>query len=181
MLDQHEFHYIESWQCMEDEDAEEVRLFWLKEGTNVQGHTADERVRQIVLRVVNDDGELAAVSTAEPRVIPRLMQPMYYFRCHVGAAWRAHRLIQPLLLRSFDVLEQWAHARDFPCIGLLLELENPAFRATLQRAHWHFPGSTGYTFIGRSPRGFDLRVCYFQGAELKQPHEVEALTYPAVD
>lgn len=156
--------FIDAWQCMKPGDAEEVIAFWAREQADVVGERAAQRVKQVIVRVVAGNGELAAISTAEPRTIPRLGQPMYYYRCFVGAAWRDGSLVRPLLRRSFDVLEQWAREHEFPCIGVLLELENPGFAQTLQQAYW--PGSR-FSFIGRSRRGLDLRVRYFRGAQLK--------------
>lgn len=162
------YRYATSWQCMTEEDAASVREFWRSEGANVAGHEADRRLQQIVLRALDSDGQLAAVSTAEPRVIQQLGQSMYYYRCFIGKAWRTQKLVRPLLLKSFDVLEHWARTHDDPYIGLFLELQNPDFNQSLQTAHWHFPGSTGYAFIGRNQHGFDQRVCYFRGARLKR-------------
>jgi len=42
----------------------------------------------------------------------------------------------------------------------------------LQWAHWN---TTGFSYIGKSPRGLDLRMCYFRGARLKTPEEVQSL------
>lgn len=165
------FRYLDSWQCLEDADAESIREFWLREKANVEGESAERRVQEVVVRVLTDDGKLVAVSTAQPRTIPRLMQPMYYYRCFVGAEWRSHKLLRPLLRHSVDALESWAREHDFPCIGVLLELENAGFARTLQRAHWF---GTDFTFIGRSVRGLDLRVHYFRGARLKTRQEVVA-------
>lgn len=168
------FRYVDSWQCLTDTDAESVRAFWLREKANVEGESAAQRVQEVVMRVLTADGELAAVSTADTRTIPRLLQPMYYYRCFVGAAWRSHKLVRPLLCRSFDVLESWARAHDYPCLGVLLELENEGFSHSLQRAHWRVSPHVGFTFIGCSRKGQALRVCYFPGARLKTPQEVAA-------
>lgn len=156
--------FIDAWQCTTAGDAEEVIAFWSREHANVSGERAAQRVKELVVRVMADNGELVAISTAEPRIIPRLGQPMYYYRCFVGAAWRDGSLVRPLLRRSFDVLDRWAREHEFPCIGVLLELENPGFTQTLQQAYW--TGSQ-FSFIGRSRRGLDLRIRYFRGAQLK--------------
>ncbi|HET7932434.1 MAG TPA: hypothetical protein VFL63_13725 [Rhodanobacteraceae bacterium] len=165
------FRYVTDWQNLDDDDAQAIREFWLREHANVAGAEAERRVQQTIARVLDAEGELVAVSTAEPKVIPRLMQPMYYYRCFVGAAWRDRKLARPLLRHSFDALEAWAREHDFPCIGMLLELENAGFARTLQRARWE---SVDFSFIGRSRRGLDLRVRYFRGAKLKTRAEVAA-------
>lgn len=166
------FRYLVDWQALNAADAESIRAFWLREQANVEGDEAARRVQQTIVRVLNADGELVAVSTAAPKTIPRLLQPMYYYRCFVGEAWRDRKLARPLLRHSFDVLEQWAREHQFPCIGMLLELENTGFARTLQRARWP---DVDFSFIGRSQRGLDLRVRYFRGARLKSANEVAAL------
>ena len=171
MPKQNAFRYLDTWQTMTDADASAIRAFWLREHANVEGAEAERRVQQTIMRVLNAEGELIAVSTAEPKTIPRLMQPMYYYRCFVGEAWRDRKLARPLLRHSFDALENWSREHDFPCIGMLLELENTGFARTLQRARW---ASVDFSFIGRSRRGLDLRVRYFRGAKLKTREEVAA-------
>lgn len=173
------FRFVPAWQCLTDADAEAIQAFWLREQANVEGEAAARRVHQAVMRVVTADGELAAVSTAEVRTIPRLLQPMYYYRCFVGAAWRSHKVLRPLLCGSFDVLEDWARAHAYPSLGVLLELENEGFGESLQRAHWRVSPKVGFTFIGRSAKGQDLRVCYFPGARLKTLQEVQELLHQA--
>jgi hypothetical protein len=173
MSDPRPFRYVEDWQRLTGQDAAAIRAFWVRERANVEGDEAVRRVRQVVSHVLTADGELAAVSTATARTIPRLMQPMYYYRCFVGERWRNGRLVRPLLRFTFDVLERWARGHDFPCIGVLLELENEGFAHTLKRAHWP---DVGFAFIGCSGRGLDLRVRYFRGARLKAPRQVRADT-----
>lgn len=156
--------FAESWQRLQPDEADAIIAFWQREHANVEGAEAQRRVHETVVRVLGPDGGLRALSTVEPRTIPRLGQPMYYYRCFVGAASRDGKLVRPLLRASFDLLERWARARDFPCIGVLLELENAGFAKTLQRAYWP---STQFAYIGRSVHGLDLRVRYFRGAHLK--------------
>lgn len=155
---------VDSWQCMKPAEADAVCAFWHREHANVEGEEARRRVQQVLTRALDTQGNVIAVSTAEPCSVPRLGQPMYYYRCFVGADWRGKEMAIALLRRGFDDLERWATERDFPCIGILLELENEALAGHLPRAHWH---RVGFSFIGRSPRGLDLRVRYFHNAELK--------------
>jgi hypothetical protein len=71
-----------------------------------------------------------------------------------------------LLKRSCSLLEEQARAHDYPCIGVLLELENERFRERGRMATWFNPR---FVYIGRSDRGLDLRVLYFKGVRLKAP------------
>lgn len=172
MADKHGFRFITDWKRIENETADAIRAFWTREQANVAGDEALRRVQQVVLHVVDQNDEIVAVATANPKVLPRLGQPLFYYRCFVGKAWRSGRLVRPMLRRAQRVLEAYAHERDFPCIGVLLELENAGFAMAMQWAHWH---TTGFSYIGKSPRGLDLRVCYFRGARLKTPQEIRAL------
>ncbi|HEX7129832.1 MAG TPA: hypothetical protein VF217_07135 [Rhodanobacteraceae bacterium] len=172
MSEKHTYRYVTDWKQLDAETGDAIRAFWTRENANVEGEEALRRVQQVVLHVVDENDEIAAVATATPKVLPRLGQPLYYYRCFVGKAWRSGRLVRPLMRRTQRVLEDYAREHDFPCIGVLLELENAGFATALQWAHWN---STGFSYIGKSPRGLDLRVCYFRGARLKTPAEVQAL------
>lgn len=169
MTDRHEYRTITDWQQLEPATAEAIRQFWLREHANVAGVEATRRLAQVVAHVEDENGELAAVATAVPKVLPRLGQPLYYYRCFVGKAWRSSKLVRPLLRHTQKVLESYAREHDYPCIGVLLELENEGFADTLRWAHW---AGTGFSYIGVSPRGLDLRVWYFRGARLKTPEQM---------
>ncbi|MDQ2971966.1 MAG: hypothetical protein ABIY40_01175 [Rhodanobacteraceae bacterium] len=176
MADQHTYRYVTDWQRLEPKDGEAIRAFWTREQANVEGDEATRRLPQVVAHVLDEHGEIAAVATAVPKIIPRLGQPMYYYRCFVGQAWRSGKLVRPLLRYTQGVLETYAGERDFPCIGVLLELENTGFAGSMQWAHWK---TTGFSYIGKSVRGIDLRVWYFPGARLKSPEELARLAQGA--
>ncbi|MEO6966979.1 MAG: hypothetical protein ABI132_00755 [Rhodanobacteraceae bacterium] len=172
MADRHTYRYITDWHQLDPKDADAIRAFWKREQANVEGDEAIRRLQQVTAHVLDENDEIAAVSTAIPKIIPRLGQPMYYYRCFVGNAWRSGRLVRPMLRHAQSVLEGYARERDFPCIGVLLELENAGFTGSMQWAHWK---TTGFTYIGKSIRGLDLRVWYFPGARLKTPEELARL------
>ncbi|HJU26099.1 MAG TPA: hypothetical protein VJ722_05435 [Rhodanobacteraceae bacterium] len=167
-----EYRYVTDWLQLDPAMGEAIRAFWRREQANVEGERATQRLNEVVAHVLDADGELAAVSTATPKILPRLGQPLYYYRCFVGKQWRSSKLVRPLLRHTQEVLEDHARKNNYPCIGVLLELENEGFADTLRWAQW--PG-VGFSFIGVSPRGLELRVRYFRGAKLKTPAEVQAL------
>lgn len=169
MADRHKYQTITDWQHLDPATADAIRAFWLREQANVQGDEATRRLSQVVAHVVDDHGELVALSTVVPKVLPRLGQPMYYYRTFVGKAGRSSKLIRPLLRHTQTVLEQYARANDYPCIGILLELENKGFGGALRWANWH---GVDFSYIGISPRGLELRVWYFRGAKLKTPAQM---------
>lgn len=172
MADRHDYQTITDWQQLDPATGEVIRQFWLREEANVAGDAATRRLAEVVAHIVDESGELAAVATAVPKILPRLGQPMYYYRCFVGKAWRSSKLVRPLLQHTKKVLEQYARAHGYPCIGILLELENQGFAHTLRWARWP---SVDFSYIGVSPRGLELRVWYFRGALLKTREEMAQL------
>jgi hypothetical protein len=159
------FRFVTHWQRECPEDAAAVLEFWRRENALAADIKPEERLRQVVLHARDAAGEVAGVCTVVPLTLPRIGQPMYYYRCFIGKNWRKSRLVFRLLLRAFDVLEDYARAHDFPCIGMVLELENTRFGEALRAPVWT---STGFVYIGKSGRGLDLRVRYFRGARLKK-------------
>lgn len=167
------YQILADWQKPDPAVAQAIRAFWIREGASVAGEEADRRLAQVVAHVVDGNGGIAGVATAVPQFSVRLGQPMYYYRCFVGSAWRGHSLSRALMRHTQKILEGYAREHGYPCIGILLELENEGFARTLQNPYWH---GTGFTYIGKSRRGLDLRVWYFRGARLKTAQELRALT-----
>ena len=158
------FRFIDDWKAIQPADVEAIQAFWRREGAITDQSQMDERVRQVVMHALDADGEVAGVCTAQPMSPPQLGQPVYYWRTFVGAKWRNTALVMRLLKRSCVQLEAYAHANDYPCIGILLEMENTRFREKGRMAAWWNPA---FVYIGRSQRGLDTRVLYFKGAKLK--------------
>jgi hypothetical protein len=159
-----QFTFVPHWQAENAENADAVLEFWRRENAISDEASAKKRLGEIVLHARDASGAVAGVSTAVKITLPRLGQPTYYFRCFIGKGWRKSRLVLHLLRRTCEILEAHARAHDFPCIGVVLEMENARFGEALQRAWWP---NTGFVFIGKSQRGLDLRVKYFRGAKLK--------------
>ena len=91
---------------------------------------------------------------------------MYYYRTFIGSKYRNSILFLHLWTRALAILEGYARSHDFPCIGIVIELENTRFVENGRDPVW---SKSGFTYIGRSQRGHDLRVRYFRGAKLKPP------------
>ena len=159
------YTYVTHWNGAATPEADsDVLAFWQREGALAAETKSEDRLKQIVLHA-RDGDEVAAVCTAPPLTLPRLGQPMYYYRCFIGKRWRSTRLVFKLLTRAFETLEAYAREREFPCIGVVLELENTRFAEALRTPVWP---STGFVFVGKSGRNLDLRLRYFRGARLKK-------------
>lgn len=160
------FEWITVWQSGDAALAEPVIEFWRRENAISDDAQARSRLGEIVMYAHDPDAGVAAVCTAVPATLPRLGQPMYYYRAFVGHRWRSTRLVLNLFKRSLAVLETYARDHDFPCIGVLMEMENARFGESLRAPVWR---RTGFVYIGKSKRGLDLRVKYFDGAQLHEP------------
>lgn len=160
----HAFDYVVGWPAVAADDAAAIDAFWRREGALDDEARIAERLRQVVMHARTAAGEVAGVCTAVAVTPPRLGQPMYYWRTFVGRQWRSTPLVMNLLKRSCASLEAYARANDYPCIGVLLELENERFSERGRTAAWWNPR---FAYIGRSERGLDLRALYFRGARLK--------------
>ena len=170
------FTIVEGWPALSPEGAAEVSAFWRRENAIQDPKDVARRLGQVVLYARAANGEVAGVATAIAMVPARFGQPMYYFRAFVGHAWRATFLVRELMTGSCAVLEAHAREHGFPCIGVLLELENARFYKTLRKPVWWNPR---FYYVGKSERGLELRAFYFEGARLKTPVEIARLRLPA--
>lgn len=158
------FEYVTCWGNISDSDQQILSAFWQAEGALNGAERIAARLPQVVMYARAANGEIAGVCTADRVVAPRLGQPVYYWRTFTAYAWRAKFPVKALLLRSCELLEEFARARKFPAIGVLLELENSIFKGKARNAVWRNPR---FVYIGQSARGMEVRVHYFRGAKLK--------------
>jgi len=158
------FQYVAHWQTDLPEENEAVLAFWRAEKAIGDEAAAKKRLSEIVLHARTESGEVAGVCTAVPMTLPRLAQPLYYYRTFVGEKWRKTRLVVLLLKRAFELLEGHAVKNSYPCIGVIIELENARFAEAGRMPVWP---DVDFVYIGKSQRGFDLRLRYFRGATLK--------------
>jgi hypothetical protein len=159
------FDFIADWPSPSPETREAVRAFWLREGAFNDETQIAARLPQIVMHARTKDGEVAGVCTAVLTTPPHLAQPVYYWRTFIGRTWRSTTLVMKLIKRSSALLEEYARDNGYPAIGILIELENARFKEKGRMAVWPKPP---FVYIGKSPRGLDVRVWYFEGARLKE-------------
>lgn len=162
------------WQAVDDALTAELTALWEGHGA-LQGDAAKARAREAVCIGRDEAGTLCAVATAHVVVLPRLRQPMYYYRQFFADAYRGQNQTVPFMLHARQVLQAHnAGLRTPEALGVLVELRNPKLAAAYSLAQH----PTGYTFIGYSPEGFKLFVSYFPDAELLPPAPL-ALVRPA--
>ena len=154
------------WKQVSPELEAELVAFWKKNNAIGADKDAAQRAKQVVCVARDEKGELVGASTAHPRIVPRLRQPMYYYRNFIAESARGQQLAPLFLEQSKQALQAYNLGLSKPlCLGIIIELENKALAAHRNEAQW----KEGFTFIGYSPKGLTLRVWYFDGVKLFAP------------
>jgi hypothetical protein len=159
-----EFELIIDWQSTTPEHAAAIKAFWLGERALYRDDKAQERLPQVVIHAQDRTGAIVAVCTADTTFVPRLGQPMYYYRSYVAAAWRKHGIALAMLQRSQQCLGDYARSNGYPSIGIVLEIQSEQLRDLGNQPVWP---RTRFSYIGHIPTGAALFVWYFEGATLK--------------
>jgi len=163
---------IPVWKDPSPEVAAELVAFWRDQNAIQNETAATRRAEQVVCIARDAGGVLCGVATAVVKVLPRLRQPMYYYRQFFAKALRGQHQELVFFQRAKQILQDYNTGLDKPeSLGILLELENAKIAAAYRRAHE--PGFDA-TFIGYSPRGLQLRVSYFDNAVLLAPTPLRA-------
>lgn len=158
------FTFHAGWGALAKEQADAVVGFWLKEKALPSEQIARQRVDQVVMYATVPGGDIVAVCTAQPVNPPQIGQPLYFYRSFVAPAWRKSMVVYRLLKQAVSLLEDDARKHDWPCIGVLLELENERFSEKGRMPVW--PG-IDFVYVGKSPRGLECRIYWFRSAKLK--------------
>ena len=116
---------IPVWKNITPELEAELVDFWIGNKAIGDEKLAAERAKQVVCLVRSEKGEIVGVSTVQARIVPRLRQPMYYYRNFIVADYRGKQLAAPFLKKTQDVLQEYNLALPKPnCLGIIIELEN---------------------------------------------------------
>lgn len=155
------------WKQLTPALGEELMAFWGSNKAIVDDTTAAARATQVVCIVRDEGGTLCGVSTSVIKVLPRLRQPMYYFRQYFAKSLRGKNQFIPVYRKTKQVLQDYNGSLESPeSLGLLIETENAKLNTAYPHAH---EPAFDATFIGYSPRGAHLYVSYFDSAILQQP------------
>lgn len=156
------------WQCTTPELRQEIADFWLRNGALSSAEKAHQRASQAIITMRESNGVLAAVSSAVLSVIPRLQQPLYYYRTFCAEAHRGNGTSIAMMKASQQALHDYNLGLPEPeAIGMHIEVENDMIAKHYPQAHWP---QTGFRFIGYSPQGHVVRAYYFPGFALKPRH-----------
>jgi hypothetical protein len=159
-----QFTYHPAWGQLSSEDQQDLVDFWVREKALPNAQAAQQRVAQVVMFARDEEGEVAGVCTAMPQNPPQLGQPVYFYRSFIALRYRQTLVVFRMLKKAIALLEDDARKHDWPCIGVLLELENDRFGEKGRMPVW--PG-IDFVYVGKSPRGLECRIHWFRDARLK--------------
>ena len=161
------FDIVPVWKNVDADLSAELIELWRRSGAIMDPAKAAVRAAQAVCIARDAHGAVCGVGTAVIRVLPRLRQPMYFYRQFFAPEFRGRRQTVSFFVHARQVLEAGNAALAAPeSLGVLVELENPQLAARYTLAH---ESRGGTTFIGYSPQGLQLRVFYFENAQLLPP------------
>jgi hypothetical protein len=159
-------HRIEPFDAQDEVSADDVVAIWRRE-TGMPEDVARERVGQLLVVAIGDEGDVAGVSTAYLRRNEQLRMEMWHVRVFVARAHRGGKLAIALAQRGRELLRD-RHADadgDTRAGGVLFEVQHEGLK-TIDRAHWR---RTGFTFIGENEHGDHVRVAFFDGVLAPEP------------
>ena len=164
------------WQKVGPELQAELARYWIENKAMLDEGKASERAAQVVC-VARDGDRIVGVSTAYPRIVPMLRQPMYYLRMHLLPEARGNELSFAFLRQSFEEIERQELAKEQPlCIGVILSIQNKRLSRHYNEAFWP---RTKFAYAGVSRDDQDLRVRYFEGVRLPPPVVIKRKARPA--
>lgn len=145
---------------------EDIMAFWKRNAPELGQHTLEERIDQCAIAVRTPENELIGISTAFDVYVERLKHRFYAVRLMLDEKHRIPGLMSTLMVKTRDHLES-IHKTDPPpageCVGLITIVENQRLQKYRNEAVW--PAS-GMVYIGNTPKGFPIRIYYFQGARI---------------
>ena len=157
---------ITVWNKVGPELEAELTRFWIDHKAMLDESKAAGRASQVVC-IARDGDRLVGVSTAYPRIVPLLRQPMYYYRNYISPDYRGSGLSIPFIYKSFEEIERQEAAKEQAlCIGVILSIENQRLIKHYDQARW---SQSGFVYAGISRDNAQLRVRYFEGARLRPP------------
>src|SRR4249919_2559940 len=129
------FETIPVWKKVSAKISEELIDLWDRSQALPDRDRAIQRAHQAVCIARDQSGAVCGVGTAIIRVLPRLRQPLYYYRQFFTEGLRGQKQAIPFLNRSRDVLQDYNASLPVPeSLGILLELENAFFAKYYDRA-----------------------------------------------
>ncbi|MBW1785502.1 MAG: hypothetical protein JRK53_02610 [Deltaproteobacteria bacterium] len=151
------------WQRVSTDLNNEIIEFWKRNHALPSGEDPEERADQVVLVVRNERHEIIAVNTAVKIFAKRFRNSFYFYRTMTAGGFRNLGVAEDMLNITRDFFEAlFKKEKTKTCIGILLTVESEILAARFRQAI----RPTKFIFMGYNENGYQLRVYYFEGAEI---------------
>ena len=136
--------------------------FWLAEGAIQKEEDALKRAEDLVA-VCKLNDEIVGVATGIKTVYPPLHNHFVVYRTYVGKEHRQKGIARQIFHNTYDSFNQNDNQE---VIGFLCALENASLNENT-KAVW--AKDRNLNFMGFDNRGIQIRVAFFENAEVKMP------------
>ena len=151
------------WSKEASADIDQVKAMWQKYRAIEGEETIDERVKQIVFLIKDQEGEVCGVSTARPVQAKFLNGHFFYeFRCFIAPPFRAPGLDTLLAVKTKSFLSGLEESGT-KFKGMLMIIENQELKKQRTKAICQ---ESEMVFAGYTPKGHHIRIGYFKGARI---------------
>lgn len=159
------YHIVENvWQRVSPDLKREIVQFWMARNALTIQAEALERAEEVVFVVRNLLRKIVGICTAKEIFSDRLNNFVYFYRTMIDPDHRRTGLAMGLLMKTRNFLEtRFLEGIEQKAIGILLTLENEDLSRTFRKA---VCPRTGFIFIGYNRNGHQVRIYYFEGAEI---------------
>ncbi len=165
MNDPNKYFILENvWKQMTPEIQEEVIQFWKTNNVPLTRTEAETRSHQIVFIARNIKHAIIGVCSVKRIFIKNMNNYFYYFRTMVDPLCRRMGLAVRFTLETRNYFNQlFIDKKDCSCIGMYIVTESELLNLNIRQAVWP---RTGFVFIGFNQKGQQMRVFYFQDADI---------------
>jgi len=140
-----------------------IQEFWQSLGVISSSEELIKRAEQLAFVAIDED-QIAGVTTAVETKINHLNNNYFYnFRALIHPSYRMPGLVDKLAVETIEFLESEYLQGKSACIGVITLIENDQMKK--KRLEAVYP-ATGFTYIGHSKNGAQIRVKYFKGAQI---------------
>ncbi|MEQ8628050.1 hypothetical protein [Ekhidna sp.] len=153
------------WKNVPENLKKSVVEFWLKEGAMTKEDDALKRADEL-LAVCQSDGQIIGVATGIKTMYPALRNNFIVYRSYVTEKHRHAGVASSIFNLVYDTFNDDKTYEKYDVIGILCAFENAHLNQN-KFAVW--AKNRNLTFIGFDNRGVQLRVAYFEGAQIKLP------------
>jgi len=153
-----------AWRRDDPEIIAGAKRLWAQMGIPEQ--LTAHREKELCATAYRGD-EIAAVATAEIFHFPQMRNKFFAYRCLVSPQFRKKNLSWQITAYSFELLHEWCkqNAQE-KILGFLLVIETDKFAVPQRKPVRENLGMT-LNFVGYTPEGHQMRVIWFDDAELE--------------